>query len=62
MLTLDQINRKYKDYFKAAKAYTSMPRYKELVAKKNDKDFNYADFKDVFESEEYKKLLEELRK
>lgn len=62
MLTSEQIRKKYKDYFKAVNAYTSMPRYRELVTKKNDKDFDYADFKDVFESEEYKKLLEELKK
>jgi hypothetical protein len=62
MLSSKEINQKYKGYFKAVKAYTSMSRYKELVTKKNDKDFSYDDFKDIWESKEYKQLWEEVRK
>jgi len=62
MLSSKEINQKYKGYFKAVKAYISMPRYKELISRRDDIGFDYADFKDIWESKEYKQLWEELKK
>jgi len=71
MLSSKEINQKYKSYFKAVKAYISMPRYKELISmprykelisRRDDIGFDYADFKDIWESKEYKQLWEEVRK